>query len=230
MSLAFVRGIHRSPVNPPHKGSVTREMFPFDDVIMIDEYFRVSHRWKKAEGVCPLLFFLCCSSLFEIDLKNNHFLLVKISNLFYQCLSLNVFFRAGHDDVINWKHFPRHWPFVLGSHRSPVNSWHKGQWRGALMFSLICACALICACWVNNGEAGDLRRHHTHYDVTVMYGVICENDEPQVIHYHFWHHDIKHFPHYYHWIPNIQDSNGNFDDFLVCAETSCSTNNRVACW
>ena len=33
-SLAFVRGIHRSPVNSPHKGQVTRKMFPFDDVIM----------------------------------------------------------------------------------------------------------------------------------------------------------------------------------------------------
>ena len=56
-----------------------------------------------------------------------------------------------HDDVIKWKHFPRSWPFVRGIHRSPVNSPHKGQWRGALMFSLICA-------WingqVNNREAG----------------------------------------------------------------------------
>ena len=33
-SLAFVRGIHRWPVNSPHKGPVTRKMFPFDDVIM----------------------------------------------------------------------------------------------------------------------------------------------------------------------------------------------------
>ena len=33
-SLAFVRGIHPGPVNSPHKGPVTRKMFPFDDVIM----------------------------------------------------------------------------------------------------------------------------------------------------------------------------------------------------
>ena len=33
-SLAFVQGIHRGPVNSPHKGPVTRNMFPFDDVIM----------------------------------------------------------------------------------------------------------------------------------------------------------------------------------------------------
>ena len=38
-----------------------------------------------------------------------------------------------HDDVIKWKHFPRYWPFVRRIHRSPVNSPHKGPWRGALM-------------------------------------------------------------------------------------------------
>ena len=36
-SLAFVRGIHRWPVNSPHKGPVTRKMFSFDDVIMIHQ-------------------------------------------------------------------------------------------------------------------------------------------------------------------------------------------------
>ena len=62
-----------------------------------------------------------------------------------------------HDDVIKWKHFPRYW--------SPVNSPHKGQWRGALMFSLIC---VGINGWVNNRKAGDLRRHSTNYDVIVM--------------------------------------------------------------
>ena len=42
-----------------------------------------------------------------------------------------------------WRHqmetSPRYWPFVRGIHRWPVNSPHKGQWRGALMFPLICA-------------------------------------------------------------------------------------------
>ena len=70
-----------------------------------------------------------------------------------------------HDDVIKWKYFPRYWPFVRGIHRSPVNFPHKGQWRGAFMFSLICAWIKG---WVNNREAGDLRRHRTHYDVIVM--------------------------------------------------------------
>ena len=43
-----------------------------------------------------------------------------------------VTFLIHHDDVIKMKHFSRYWPFVLGTHRSPVNSPHKGQWRGAV--------------------------------------------------------------------------------------------------
>ena len=70
-----------------------------------------------------------------------------------------------HDDVIKWKHFPRYWSFVRGIHRSPVNSPHKGQWRGALIFSLI---YVWINGWVNNREAGDLGRYRAHYDVTVM--------------------------------------------------------------
>ena len=70
-----------------------------------------------------------------------------------------------HDDVIKWKQFPRNWPFVRRIHRSPVNSPHKGQWRGALMFSLIYARIHD---WANNREAGDLRRHRAHYDVIIM--------------------------------------------------------------
>ena len=70
-----------------------------------------------------------------------------------------------HDDVIKWKLFPRNWPFVRGIHRSPVNSPHKGQWRGALMFSLICVWIND---WVNNRKTADLRHYHAHYDVIVM--------------------------------------------------------------
>ena len=46
------------------------------------------------------------------------------------------------------------------------NSPHKGQWRGALIFSLICAWIND---WVNNREAGDLRRYRAHHDIIVMY-------------------------------------------------------------
>ena len=70
-----------------------------------------------------------------------------------------------HDGVIKWKNFPRYWPVVRGIHRLPVNSQHIGQWPGALMFSSIFAWI---DGWVNNREAGNLRRHRAHYDVTVM--------------------------------------------------------------
>ena len=46
-----------------------------------------------------------------------------------------------------------------------VNYPHKGQWRGALMFSFICARTNG---WVNNRETGDLRRHRAHYEIIVM--------------------------------------------------------------
>ena len=77
-----------------------------------------------------------------------------------------------HDDVIKWKHFPRYWPFVRGNHRSTVNSPHKGQWRGVLMFSLIC---VWINGWVKNREAGDLRRYRVHCDVSApaMSGSSC---------------------------------------------------------
>ena len=75
-------------------------------------------------------------------------------------------FMSNHDDVIKRIHFPRYWSFVRGIHRSPVNSHHKGQWRGALMFSLI-------GVWtnssVNNRDPGKLRRHPAFYDATVMF-------------------------------------------------------------
>ena len=68
--------------------------------------------------------------------------------------------RKCHDDVIKWTHFPRYWPF----HRSPANSPHKDQSRGALKLSLIC---VRINGWVNNRETGDLRRNHAHCDVIV---------------------------------------------------------------
>ena len=57
-----------------------------------------------------------------------------------------------HEDVIPWKKIPRYSP-------------RKGQWRGALKISLICASVNA---WVNNLEPGDLRRHPAYYDISVM--------------------------------------------------------------
>ena len=104
--------------------------------------------------------------------RNSHYYDKTVSRpaWFYKGNPWNNSFRPDnahkYDDVIKWKHnFSRYWPFVRGIHRSPVNSPHKGQWRGTLMFSLICAWING---WVNNREAGHMRRHRTNYDVTLM--------------------------------------------------------------
>ena len=74
-----------------------------------------------------------------------------------------------HESQSWWRHQMETFSALLalctGNSPVPVNSPHKGQWRGAVMFSLIYA-------WINDGvnnrEAGDLRRHRGHYDVNVM--------------------------------------------------------------
>ena len=70
-----------------------------------------------------------------------------------------------HDDVIKWKLFSALLAICAGNSPVLVNSPHKGQGRGALMFSLI---YVWINGWVNNHEAGDLRRYCVHYDVIVM--------------------------------------------------------------
>ena len=63
-----------------------------------------------------------------------------LQSIIYKCTCYAVWLWADHrngnvhDDVIKWKHFPRYWSFVRWIHRSPVNSPHRGQGRGALMF------------------------------------------------------------------------------------------------
>ena len=64
-SLAFVWGIHRGPVNSPHKWPVTRKMFPFDDVIMGDAN---SLRSREPHGVSNRLDCLF-NNLFTLALK-----------------------------------------------------------------------------------------------------------------------------------------------------------------
>ena len=74
-----------------------------------------------------------------------------------------------HHNTAWWRHQMETFFALLalcaGNPPVPVNSPHKGQWLGALMFSLICA---RINGWVNNRDAGDLRRNRSHYDVIVM--------------------------------------------------------------
>ena len=70
-------------------------------------------------------------------------------------------------DISWWRHQMEAFSALLAlyARHSPVNSPHKSQWRGDLMFFLIWV-------WINGSvnsrEAGDLRRHRAHYDVIVM--------------------------------------------------------------
>ena len=72
-------------------------------------------------------------------------------------------------------------PALWGIHRSPMDSPHKGQWRGAFMFTLICA---LTHGWTNNGDAGDLRSHRAHYDGTVTLELVERNLSHQYIHWY----------------------------------------------
>ena len=116
-------------------------------------------------GATPLFESVLTECKFDQMTTNVSDILIKIPTFYFRKMQFKMSSakpRASHDDIIKWKHFPCYCPFVRGIHRSQVISPHKGQWSGALMFSLICA-------WtngsVNNRNAGDLRRHRAHYDV-----------------------------------------------------------------
>ena len=120
------------------------------------------------ENVAKFVFIRCerlsyISTTWFISIYWNHFpnksviytknKLISLLTRFLGCLCLLLIsttpricnFKLEHDDVIKWNHFPCYW--------------HKSQWRWALMFSLIYAWIKD---WVNNREAGDLRRHRGH--------------------------------------------------------------------
>ena len=71
-SLAFVRGIHRWPVNSPHKGQVTRKMFPFDDVIMPIKHIKCrsgSQLTKKLHKIVSYSFLILITFNYYFVLK-----------------------------------------------------------------------------------------------------------------------------------------------------------------
>ena len=86
-SLAFVRGIHRSPVNSPHKWPVTRKMFPFDDVIMIFYgQLRAEVTSQNIKRFCKI-----SSAIFsDVVLNGKVFALIDSHNVFekYGCKSI----------------------------------------------------------------------------------------------------------------------------------------------
>ena len=139
-SLAFVGGIHQGPVNSPHKRPEMRKIMNGN---------RINFERN--------MYYFVVSTLIAIP--------VKLPWIF-----------AGAPLVFNgvpgntwWRHQMETFSALLalcaGNSPVPVTSPHKGQWRGSVMFSLIYAWIND---WINNREAGDLRRHRGHYDVIVM--------------------------------------------------------------
>ena len=141
-SLAFVRGIRQLPMNFPHKGRVTRNMFPFDDVTMhflntcsvTDFYRQVLRKLECIKATCAILHYnnYIGSALEVLQFCAKPSIL---SNYIMMSWHRNAFSIAGpHDDVIKWKHFPRYWTFGRGIHWSPRDSPHKSQWRELYVF------------------------------------------------------------------------------------------------
>ena len=107
-----------------------------------------------------------CHSSSDIARRVNMNLNARINNIKIQ-LSTNCMPDSWEEHVPLWRHQMEIFSTLLAlcAGNSSVNSPHKGQWRGALMFSLMCVWTNS---WSNNGYAGDLRRHHVHYEVTVI--------------------------------------------------------------
>ena len=103
------------------------------DTISSTNYCTLIFLFQCIHSFVAMLYDFSHYYLFIITLTICHYQLRRMSTSLLRC---PVFCRF-HDDVIKWKHFPCDRPFMRGIHRSPVNSPHKGQWRGVLMFSLI---------------------------------------------------------------------------------------------
>ena len=98
-------------------------------------------------------------------------------------LLLQLVIAWSHDDVIKRRHFLRYCPFLMRIPRWPADSLHRGQWHGAVIFSLICASINS---WANNRDVGDLRRHRVYYDVAVMQLPIASPCHQQVRWFTYW--------------------------------------------
>ena len=120
-SLVFVRGIHRSPVNSPHKGPVTRKMVPFDDVIMKTAYVH----WDSPISWISVPF------QYEVnnEFRSNHNQVVKVAcSIVMPQLTLKHLlkwhFIVFHSSVLHG------WALIsnLKDIASKLNAWHQFMW------------------------------------------------------------------------------------------------------
>ena len=145
--------------------AINRIRYSHSFVLLCLTIFMLSDRIGYLSIFCP--YYLGCRTGNGEDLSYQYLFLPLPIPLKVDLLALGqVVTCTFHDDVIKSKHFPRYRPFARGIHWSPVNSPHKGQRHKALVISLI---SVWTDSWANNGDAGDMRRYRSHYDVIVMF-------------------------------------------------------------
>ena len=119
-SLAFVRGIHRRPVNSPHKGPVTRKMVPFDDVIM---RLAVPPHWDGLNSISRWISnFIHHKVWSEITYPFQTSMVQPLKSL--SCVYLSML-------ELNWIHVSKGWPWFALSQPTPVKCaiGDKFQWH-----------------------------------------------------------------------------------------------------
>ena len=124
-------------------------------------WFLSLQQLKSNLGTSIYFFITFHSGLFLLIFKSVHQHLSKWLSVMMTSSNGNIFRVTGH---------------LSGEFTGPGEFPAKGQWRGALMFSLIC---FWINDWVNNREAGDLRRYRAHYDVTAMWCRYAHNAKQQ---------------------------------------------------
>ena len=166
-SLAFVWGIHRRPVNSPHKWPVTRKIFPFDDVIMTErdvpnqDSSRSNGHWA-AYPISKLWYIFTWHVIHIISPESQMDIPSCLQSM--NCHTVQAGTRTqtrrnehstwhssvhslprthqrcrvNNGDVMTWKHWPHYWPFVKGINRWPVNfSWKRSGYGGVVIFFII---------------------------------------------------------------------------------------------
>ena len=149
-SLAFVKGIHRWPMNSRHKGPVMWKMFHL-----------MPSLWNAIEG-CTLSV-LCCVCYGLIVSSVTHIIQGHFSGtgaIIWWLETIQNIMTSSNGNIICITG-----PLWGESTSHHMDSPHKGQWHRVLMFSLICTWTNG---WANNWDSSDLKHHHIHYDVTVM--------------------------------------------------------------
>ena len=137
-SLAFVRGIHRWPVNSPHKGPMTRKMFPFNDVIMWWFTLIPFASWFLLPAL-PLNYALSCSENGLVPQERIKTIFSQNKPIFKQKMSLKIvsakyrpFVGTGATYTISLEICTRIGCALFCCGHNIIDSWHTFYWLGLL--------------------------------------------------------------------------------------------------